>query len=53
MRMRDIYCSAGLLMKQYGNAAKAHAAERVQKLQASSDEKGAWVWIGIINAIHG
>ena len=51
MRMRDIYCSAGLLMKQHGNAAKAHAAERVQELQASGDEKGAWVWMGIVDAI--
>ncbi len=52
MRMRDVYCSAGLLMKQHGNKAKVHAAERVHELQASGDEKGAWVWMGIIDAIE-
>lgn len=51
MIARDIYCSANLLLKQHGRAAKAHAAQRVQELKASGDEKGAWAWMGIIDAI--
>ena len=51
MHMRDIYCSANLLLKQHGKAAKTHATQRVQELQASGDEKGVWVWMSIIDAI--
>lgn len=52
MIARDIYCSANLLLKQHGKAAKAHAAQRVQDLKASGDEKGIWAWMGIIDAIE-
>ena len=51
MLMRDIYCSANILLKQHGAAAKSHATQRVQELQASGDEKGACVWMGIVDAI--
>ena len=51
MLMRDIYCSANILLKQHGPAAKSHAIQRVQELRASGDEKGALVWMGIIDAI--
>ena len=51
MQMRDLYLSANLLLKRYGKEAKAHAAHRVQELQTSGDEKGAWVWMGIIDAM--
>lgn len=45
MLMRDIYCSANILLKQHGPAAKSYAIQRVQELRASGDEKGAWVWM--------
>lgn len=51
MLMRDIYCSANLLLRQHGKAAKAHAVQRIKELQASGDEKGACVWMGIVDAI--
>ena len=51
MLMRDIYCSANILLKQQGPAAKPHAIQRVQELRASGDEKGALVWMGIVDAI--
>ena len=51
MLMRDIYCSANILLKQHGPAAKSYAIQRVQELRASGDEKGALVWMGIGDAI--
>ena len=51
MITRDIYCSANLLLKQHGKAAKAHAAQRVQDLEVSGDEKGVLAWMAIIDAI--
>ena len=51
MLMRDVYCSANILLKQHGPAAKSYAIQRVQELRASGDEKGALVWMGIVDAI--
>ena len=51
MLIRDVYCSANILLKQHGPAAKSYAIQRVQELRASGDEKGALVWMGIVDAI--
>ncbi len=51
MLMRDIYCSANILLKQHGPAAKSYATQRLEELQAVGDEKGAGVWMGIVDAI--
>ena len=51
MIARDIYSSANLLLKQHGKAARAHAAQRVQELKAAGNERGAWAWMSIIDAI--
>jgi len=52
MLMRDIYCSANIVLKQHGKDAKAHATERAQELRAAGDEKGMCVWMGIAEAIR-
>lgn len=52
MLMRDIYCSANIVLKQHGKDAKAHATERVQEFRAAGNEKGTCVWMGIVEAIR-
>lgn len=51
MLMRDVYCSAKIVLRQHGPAAKSYAIKRVKELRASGDEKGILVWMGIVNAI--
>ena len=40
----DSYRAAALLMKQHGDEAEIHAAERADKLLEEGDVEGARVW---------
>ena len=48
----DMYRSAHVLIKQYGDAANFHAAQRADELLDQGDVEGAAVWRGILEAIR-
>lgn len=48
---KDIFISAQLLIKQYGDAAEAYASQQMHRLMEKDDVKGAGAWLAIIAAI--
>jgi len=48
---RDVYCSAKLLIDQYGVDVAVRAAMRVNLMLARGDMEGAAVWKRIVRAI--
>lgn len=47
---RDIWISAGLTIKQYGNDAASYAAQRADSLLSQGDVDGQQVWLRIMRA---
>jgi len=52
MRERDIWLSAGVMMKRYGADAAMEAALRADALLANGDVAGQRVWLRITRAIQ-
>lgn len=48
----DIYRSAQVLIRQHGEAAGFHAAQRVDALAEQGDREGQHVWKRILKAIE-
>jgi hypothetical protein len=51
MRDIDIRRAANLLLKRYGDKARAEGAARADALAAAGDGEGAAVWSRITNAV--
>jgi hypothetical protein len=48
----DIWRAANLMLKRYGDRARAESASRADELAASGDHDGAAIWHRITNAIE-
>jgi hypothetical protein len=49
---RDIYATANVMMRRYGDDAAMEAAQRADKLMADGDMHGATVWRRVASAIE-
>ncbi|KKC27913.1 DUF6961 family protein [Sphingomonas sp. SRS2] len=49
---REIWACAHQLMRQYGDVAWLHAAQRADELLASGDHEGHRVWMRILKHIE-
>lgn len=49
---REIWACAHQLMRQYGNAAAFHAAQRADELFGANDREGGRTWLRILKRIE-
>lgn len=53
MKSIDLYRTAWVLLREYGDDAPIIAARRADALLAQGDIEGRAVWLGVIRAING
>jgi hypothetical protein len=49
---RDIYATANVMVRRYGDDAAMEAAQRADQLTADGDTLGAAVWRRVVSAIE-
>ncbi len=49
---RDVWITAGLMIRRYGSKATLEAAARADELSSRGDEAGCCIWDRIITAIE-
>ncbi|KQX19051.1 MULTISPECIES: DUF6961 family protein [unclassified Sphingomonas] len=49
---KEVWACAHQLMRQYGDAASFHAAQRADELLADNDLEGVKTWVRIANRIE-